>query len=270
MSEQIYSLPEELAFCAVSTDAAVFMLQKQEGATYRQDADRVLKILLIRRAIPPFMGCWALPGGFLRENETVRRCALREISEETGLAPAALIPVGVFDQPDRDPRGRVISHAFAAVLSDEPGDLSGGGDAADARWFDIDLKQISADGNWLLSLKNGDAEIRCTLHHDGARYGICGYQILENGGLLAFDHARIIAEAMTTLRSIAKRPDVVLDLLPEYFTLSALQQVQEAITGVPVAVANFRRKIADYVQETDQYVLGAGHRPAKLYTRKRD
>lgn len=265
------SLPDELSYCAVSTDAAVFILEKQEGATYRRDADRILKILLIRRAIPPYQGCWALPGGFLRKDEKIRDCALREIAEETGIAPAALVPVGVFDEAFRDPRGRVISHAFAAVLSEEPGELVGGGDADDVRWFDIRLEKAvsdSQDATWILELRNTDNEIRCPLTHIESHYRESWYEISENTEPIAFDHAKIIAEAMTVLRTIAKQPDVVLDLLPEYFTLSALQQVQETITGVPVAAANFRRKMADYVQETEKFAMGVGHRPARLYTRK--
>ena len=62
--------------------------------------------------------------------------------------------------------------------------------------------------------------------------------------------------------------DFIFDFLPEKFTLTAVQKVQETITNVSQLPANFRRKIADYVQETDEFITGAGHRPAKLFVRR--
>ena len=86
--------------------------------------------------------------------------------------------------------------------------------------------------------------------------------------MLAFDHAAIIASALSLLRIQAKDYDVIFDFLPEKFTLTALQRVQETILNVSVLPANFRRKISDYVIETNEFTVGAGHRPAKLFTRK--
>ena len=75
--------------------------------------------------------------------------------------------------------------------------------------------------------------------------------------------------ALTVLRNEAKNYDTIFDFLPEKFTLTALQKVQETIMNVSVLPANFRRMVSGYVEETDEYVRGEGHRPAKLYTRKR-
>ncbi len=93
------------------------------------------------------------------------------------------------------------------------------------------------------------------------------YKIADSGGI-AFDHAKIIAKALTALRTAARDFEMIFDFLPEKFTLTELQNVQETVMNISVLPANFRRKIAGYVEETDEYTQGAGHRPAKLYRRK--
>src|SRR5436190_23199109 len=75
------------------------------------------RVLLIRRKHDPFVGKWALPGGYLDMDETLADAARRELQEETGVKLARLAPLGVFDEPNRDPRGRTISHAFLAHVS---------------------------------------------------------------------------------------------------------------------------------------------------------
>jgi 8-oxo-dGTP diphosphatase len=94
-------------------------------------------VLLVQRENPPFPGRWALPGGFVDERERTRAAAGRELNEETGLACGRLELVGVYDAPDRDPRGWVVSVAYLAVLEREEA-VTGGDDAGDARWFALD------------------------------------------------------------------------------------------------------------------------------------
>jgi 8-oxo-dGTP diphosphatase len=94
-------------------------------------------VLLIRRGWPPYEGCWALPGGYLDHGETFAEAAARELTEETGLDSAGrLVRVGLYDTPDRDPRGRVVSVAYTAVLPDMPVPVAGD-DAHDARWVPV-------------------------------------------------------------------------------------------------------------------------------------
>ncbi len=111
---------------AVTTDCVIF--------TYE---DRRLKILLVRRGGDPYKGFWAFPGGFLRNDETAEAGALRELREETSLEPSSpIVQLGVFSDPARDPRERVITIAYYALV--KPSEVRGGDDAEDARWFPVD------------------------------------------------------------------------------------------------------------------------------------
>ena len=130
---------------SLTTDVAAFTIRSDESDNYRKNPGSSLSVLLIRRGEHPFRDCWALPGGFLRPGETVEACAAREITEEAGVTPAALMPVGVFSAPGRDPRGWVVSNAFASIISEESVRLVGGDDASDARWFDLSFDR-GADG----------------------------------------------------------------------------------------------------------------------------
>lgn len=107
---------------AVATDCAVFGFDGQN-----------IQILLVKRGIQPFEREWALPGGFLRMDETTDECIRRELMEETSLAPGVIEQFGVFSALDRDPRERVVSVAYYSLV--RRSDVRGGDDASDARWF---------------------------------------------------------------------------------------------------------------------------------------
>jgi 8-oxo-dGTP diphosphatase len=105
---------------------------------FRQTRDHELQILLIERRDAPFAGAWALPGGFLNDNETLEQAAQRELREETGLQvePSGLSQLKAYSKLDRDPRTRVISVVFVVQL-DSDQSLTAGDDARDARWFPV-------------------------------------------------------------------------------------------------------------------------------------
>ena len=251
---------------SVTADIAAFRIRSEESGNYKRDAESRLAILLIRRGGHPYKDHWALPGGFLQPGETIEACALREVTEETNVTPASLMPIGVFSEPGRDPRGWILSNAFASIIGAESVKQAGGDDADDARWFDVGFER-EADGRYRLELRCGDIELIAALEEEETRFGKTSFLIRDSGGL-AFDHARIIATALTALREGVRHFDTIFDFLPEKFTMAELQRVQETVTDISILPANFRRKISDYVTETEEYTQGAGHRPARLYRRK--
>ena len=110
---------------AVTTDCIIFGYDVREG----------LSVLLVQRGIDPYKGRWAFPGGFLKMDEDAPTGALRELQEETGLTEAFIEQLGAFSAVDRDPRERVITIAFYALV--RKSEVKGGDDAADARWFPV-------------------------------------------------------------------------------------------------------------------------------------
>lgn len=127
---------------AVTTDVALF--------TYR---DQRLQLLLIRRGGEPYRDYWALPGGFVDIDEDLPDCAQRELQEETGVTGVALTQLHTFGKPGRDPRERVISVVYYALLPDAEIPIQAASDAADARWFGLDeLPPLAFDHDRIIAL----------------------------------------------------------------------------------------------------------------------
>lgn len=99
--------------------------------------DDVLKVLLVKRKAPPFIGKWAIPGGFVRKKESLKRAAERELREETGVRADYLEQLYTFGDPKRDPRGRVVTAAYFALIPRGKMKVRGASDAADARFFPV-------------------------------------------------------------------------------------------------------------------------------------
>jgi len=128
---------------AVTVDAVIF---------YRK-AD-VLNVLLIKRKNEPFRDQWALPGGFLEENETMEEGAIRELQEEAGLKLEKLQQVGAFGTPGRDPRGRTISIAFLGLIDATP-KVKASDDAIAVKWFNVKgLPDMAFDHRAIISEAN--------------------------------------------------------------------------------------------------------------------
>lgn len=189
--------------------------------------DDDLQVLLVRRHSWPFRDYWAIPGGFVELDETLEQSAMRELREETGVADVYLEQLYTFGDPDRDPRTRVISVVyFALVGADQARELRAGDDAAEARWWSmVDLPP------------------------------------------LAFDHDRILRYAHQRLRWKLEYTALGFLLLPETFTLGELQAVYEVVLRERLDKRNFRRKIlaTGVLEETEGYRTGGQHRPARLY-----
>lgn len=194
--------------------------------------DRALQVLLVERGIEPFSGRWALPGGFVLDDEDPEAAAYRELGEETGvLRGIHLEQLRTYGAPGRDPRGRVVSVAWLA-LAPELGEARAGSDARAARWRRV-------------SEIEGDATA------------------------LAFDHAQIVADGIERARAKLEYSALATAFCPPEFTIAQLRSVYEAVWGVELDPRNFHRKVtgtAGFLEPTGG-VARDGGRPAQLYRR---
>ncbi|MET9700070.1 NUDIX domain-containing protein [Streptomyces sp. NPDC006529] len=213
---------------AVTADLAVFTVR-----------DGRLHVLLIRRGQEPYAGAWALPGGFVLPRESAEDAARRELAEETGLpgpvvADLHLEQLRTYSDPGRDPRMRVVSVAFTALVPDMPEPApAGGGDAEHARWMPVE-------------------------------------EAREPGLGLAFDHAVILADARERVGAKLEYTCLATAFCPPEFTLGELQGVYETVWDTSLDRPNFRRKVlatpgfVDAVPGAARLTGGRG-KPAALY-----
>jgi 8-oxo-dGTP diphosphatase len=190
-------------------------------------------VLLVRRGEAPFQGMWAIPGGFKRPTETLDAAAQRELAEETGVDGASLLTqFGAYGDPERDPRMNVVTVGYLAVLRDV-GAIVAGTDAADAA-----LVPVS--------------------------------DVLRGTIDLAFDHRRIVRDALGRVRVELEVTGIATAFVGATFTLAELRAVYEAVWGVQLDAANFRRSVVaenGWVIPTGRRARPgpAGGRPAELY-----
>jgi 8-oxo-dGTP diphosphatase len=196
-------------------------------------SEGTLHVLLVRRGEAPFEGMWAIPGGFKRPTEKLDDAAKRELREETGVDAASLLTqFGAYGDPERDPRLNVVTIAYLAVLRDV-GAIVAGTDAADAA-----LTPVS--------------------------------DVLNEKIDLAFDHLRIVRDAVERVRVELEVSGIATAFVGTTFTLAELRAVYEAIWGVQLDAANFRRSVVaeeGWVIPTGRRARPgpAGGRPAELY-----
>lgn len=202
----------------VAVDAIVFGYSKQEGVS----------ILLIQRKYPPFKNAWAIPGGFLLTNETLEEAVRRELREETGIEVNYLEQLYTFGAPDRDPRQRVISIAYMALVkSSQFQQLKASTDAENAQWFN--------------------------------------FQELPP---LAFDHKEILDAAIERIRAKIRYQPIGFELLDRKFPFADLEKLYIALLGRDIDRRNFSKKMLalGMLDETNEFAKPEGKgRPSKMY-----
>lgn len=206
---------------SVTVDVVIFTLRERE-----------LHVLLLQRKHWPYEGRWAIPGGFINMDESLEQAARRELEEETGVRDIYMEQLYTFGEPERDPRTRVISVAYIALVRAYAHQLRTSEESTDVRWFPV--RRLP--------------------------------------GPLAFDHDHILARALERLRSKLEYTTLAFQLLPEYFSILELKHIYEQIWGgETLDKGNFYRKIkeAGVLEETNLVREGRG-RPTRLWRFKRD
>ncbi|MBP1465304.1 NUDIX domain-containing protein [Candidatus Chloroploca sp. M-50] len=205
---------------SVTVDVVIFTLINQE-----------LHVLLVQRRHWPFEGYWAIPGGFINMDESLVESARRELAEETGVRDVYLEQLYTFGEVGRDPRSRVISVAYIALISADAQKIRASDESTDVRWFPVSA-------------------------------------LPER---LAFDHDQILAYAISRLRSKLEYTTLAFQLLPELFSILELKHIYEQILGEELDKGNFYRKIKEsgLLEETQLTREGRG-RPTRLWRFRRD
>jgi len=202
----------------LAVDAIVFGYSKTDGAS----------VLLIQRKYPPFKDLWALPGGFVLEKETLEAAVERELREETGVRVNYLEQLYTFGDPDRDPRQRVVSVSyFALVKTSLYQEVKASTDAEDVKWFNI--KKLPR---------------------------------------LAFDHKKILDTAVERVRSKIRYQPIGFELLDKKFPFADLEKLYTTLLDREIDRRNFAKKMLalDVLDETDELARGEGKgRPSKMY-----
>ncbi|MED1801016.1 NUDIX hydrolase [Brevibacillus porteri] len=264
---------------SVTVDMLVFTVMDEQEENYRKLSPKSLKILLVKRGEHPYIGQWALPGGFVTPGESLEEAARRELRTETNVDDIYLEQLYTWGDTGRDPRTWVISTSYMALVDSSSLQLQAGDDADEAEWYRIEdrwlkeSKTATPDGSitekWLeLRLVHESEELSATIKITKTVTGRTvreTREIVETNNI-AFDHAKIIQYALERLRNKIEYTDIAFALMPELFTLSDLQQVYEVVLGRELLAAAFRRKVADKVLETNQYRKHAGHRPSKYFS----
>lgn len=216
--------PWTIPLVAVAVDLAVLTVRSGR-----------LQILLVRRGVEPFLGSLALPGGFLASTaEDLDAAAARELTEETGLAAKGLHleQLCTYGVPDRDPRRRVVTVCYLALVPDLPLPVAGGAARA-AEWVPVQ-------------------------------------RVLRRRMLLAFDHAKIIRDAVERARSKLEYTTLAAAFCPAEFSVSELRRVYEIVWDQQIDPRNFHRKVTsveNFLVPTGNNTIRDGGRPAALYRR---
>ena len=249
---------------SVAADIVIFSVFDEMNDNYRKLPEKTLKVLLVKRGQCPFKEQYALPGGFVKETETAEQAAQRELEEETGVACTFLEQLKTTSTVERDPRTRVISVSYMALLNAAEYKVRAGDDAAEAEWFTVSLKE-EADSIWNLILTRKNTILTAKIIQKQERWSpVLKLHLMENHGM-AFDHAEIIAIAVFQLRKWVRESGIAFRLLPERFTLKQLQQIYEVILDRSILTPAFRKKMNEFVEETEEKTKDEGHRPAVLY-----
>lgn len=181
--------------------------------------EETLRVMLIERDLEPFAGMWAIPGGFVREGETLAAAAARELREETGIGDVFLEQLYTFGDPARDPRGWVVSVAYYALVSPDKHTVHAATDARQARWFPVDaLPRLAFDHAEILKTALGRVRGKLT-------YAPIGFELLPR---------------KFTVRQLQKLYEIVLgtrldnrNFRKKIFGMDVLRELKEMQRGVP-------------------------------------
>lgn len=243
-----------------ANDLLIFGIDSRKDKGLRNLPSKYLSILLVKRNNEPFKERWSLPGKLINELETSKEASIKILEKDFGLKKVYIQQIGVNDEINRDPRGRIISVSYMALvdrtkIKDNLKD--------NVKWFDISIKEE----NKIISiiLKNEKDVIQLSVRRETIDKKSKEYEYSLIDNVLAFDHDKILVKGIMELRNKVENTDIVFNLMPELFTIGELKQVYEILLGKQLVNSAFRRTIAEKIIVTDQQISTGGHRPSYLY-----
>lgn len=249
---------------SMTTDILIMSVSSEETGNYRKLTEKKFSILLVKRDNYPFKNMWCLPGGFVGIDETLDEAARRVLKTETNLKDIYIEQLYTFSGVNRDPRMRVISTSYMALVDkNKLNDKL----CSNASWFNVFM--LEDEKSYHVTLDNGNEQIKFIVGKKlrdltTDRYD---FNVIKNNKL-AFDHPLVIISGLERLKNKIEYTDIVFNMMPEYFTLGELQQVYEVILGKKLLDPAFRRIIANKVEKTTKLKTGEGHRPSALFRYK--
>lgn len=256
---------------SVTVDAVVFRIFSEESTNYRKLPQKKLQVFLTKRHYSPFKNQYSIIGTFIdlkhELNQTMKLCVKNKI----GLSNYYYEQLFTFGDKSRDPRTRVISVSYMLLTNSEE-ELENG------EWFNIDVKEIKTQTQKLengynitktfsLVLCNNNETIQNVIEVSNTKVNLEETKtitLIKNN--LAFDHIKIIFQALERLKNKLEYTDIIFNMLPKEFTLTELKQCYEVILNEHLLDANFRRKTAKMVSPTNQMASAKGHRTSQLFT----
>lgn len=246
---------------SMTVDILVISISDEATTNYRKTNKKHMSILLVKRTDYPFKDKWCLPGGFLDINEDLEDCPKRVLARETNLTNIYLEQLYTFGSPNRDPRMRIVSTSYMALIDKNKLNINL---TKNASWFNVSYEEKNNLVD--ITLDNGQEILTCTIKKTLKDLTTDRYQftIVDNKSL-AFDHPLVILAGLERLKNKLEYTDIVFNMMPEYFTLGELQQVYEVILNKKLLDPAFRRIIANKVEKTPKVKTGGGHRPSALF-----
>ncbi len=250
---------------SMTVDILILSVSSEETGNYRKTDKKKMSILLVKRDDYPFKGKWCLPGGFVKIDEDLEDAPIRILKRETNLDNIYLEQLYTFGSVHRDPRMRIISSSYMALIDKNRLNENLNENAC---WFDI-VSINEKDDIIDVILNNGYENINFSIKKVLKEKTTDRYKFVEvKNDKIAFDHTIVILSGLERLKNKIEYTDVVFNMMPELFTLGELQQVYEVILNKKLLDPAFRRIISNKVVKTNKLKTGEGHRPSYLFKYK--
>ena len=255
---------------SVTVDAVIFRINSEENKNYRKLPEKKLQVFLNKREYSPFKGQYAVVGTFIdlkhELTDTMKLC----VKNKVGLNNYYYEQLFTFGDRSRDPRTRVLSVSYMLLTNSEENLINGD-------WFNVETKEIKSETQKLengfkinktvaITLKSKTEVIENIIEVKLEKTKLEETKVItiqKNG--LAFDHIKIIFQALERLKNKLEYTDIIFNMLPTEFTLTELKQCYEVILNEHLLDANFRRKTAKMVTPTNLMASAKGHRTSQLF-----